>query len=108
MPDTGQSWCSESRAANPIFRNVTQSLVQHRHDVVVLECPVGYKHEWIGNAHHAYRTDPALHLVTVPTLWTFAQGVYNPVRLDVNQTWTESSVEHYLQSALNQFDRSNT
>jgi hypothetical protein len=66
VEETGASWCPDCVMADPVIRG-TLSLITRR-PVHLVECPVGSRAEYKGNAAHPYRRDPRVRLERIPTL----------------------------------------
>jgi hypothetical protein len=65
-PETGESWCPDCVMADPVIRGTLATIT--RHEVLLVECPVGLRADYKGNPTHPYRTDPRVALQRIPTL----------------------------------------
>ncbi|OZJ02013.1 hypothetical protein BZG36_04870 [Bifiguratus adelaidae] len=74
-PSTGKLWCPDCVRADPVIRKTLDKESPHG---LLLECPVGSRTEWKGNASHPYRTNPQTKLTAIPTLmrWTLAKWAF--------------------------------
>ena len=69
-PETGESWCPDCVMADPVIRGTLATIT--RRSVHLVECPVGLRADYKGNAAHPYRTDPRVALQRIPTLIRWA------------------------------------
>ena len=46
LPDTGESWCPDTRRADPVIRKAAQTVFGDRSDCILFECPVGFREEY--------------------------------------------------------------
>lgn len=65
-PETGESWCPDCVMADPVIR-ATLSRITAR-PVHLVECPVGDRAGYKGNAEHPYRQHPRVRLQRIPTI----------------------------------------
>ena len=68
--------CPDCVISDPFVRKSLAQIPGGDVDVLMLECPVGSRSEWKGNASHPYRTDAKLRIERIPTLlkWTSAEA----------------------------------
>lgn len=71
-PGTGMSWCPDCVTADPVLRAACMRL---RPELPLIECPVGLRSDWKGNADHPYRIDPNFRIARIPTLLLFVGGL---------------------------------
>lgn len=69
-PETGESWCPDCVMADPLIRGTLSRISAH--PVHLVECPVGERAAYKGNADHPYRRDPRVSLQRIPTLIRWA------------------------------------
>lgn len=66
VPETGESWCPDCVMADPVIRGTLAAIGAR--PVHLVECPVGERAAYKGNAAHPYRTHPRVRLERIPTL----------------------------------------
>ncbi len=71
-PETGESWCPDCVVADPVIRGTLGSI--QALPVTLIECPVGDRTAYKGNADHPYRRDARIALTRIPTLIRWENG----------------------------------
>jgi thiol-disulfide isomerase/thioredoxin len=72
VEETGASWCPDCVMADPVIRGTLARIT--RRAVHLVECPVGSRADYKGNADHPYRRAPRVRLERIPTLIRWAGG----------------------------------
>ena len=72
VPETGASWCPDCVMADPVIRGTLAQVTTR--PVHLVECPVGERAVYKGNADHPYRRDPRIALQRIPTLIRWEGG----------------------------------
>ena len=86
-PATGESWCDDCQAADPVIDAAKPKL---KHNLLVVH--VGQKEDWKGNPENPWRTHPKTMCTGVPTLIRWEQGS-EMVRLVEDQLMNQQIVE---------------
>lgn len=68
-PETGESWCPDCVMADPVIRGTLAKITAR--PVHLVECPVGDRASYKGNADHPYRKHPRVKLQRIPTIIRF-------------------------------------
>lgn len=85
-PATGESWCSDCRAALPVVMRVAE----RTEGAVLLFCNVGVRDQWKEKPENPYRTSAVSHVKCIPTLIRYNSGVES-ARLEEGQILNEEA-----------------
>ncbi|KAI9294748.1 hypothetical protein K502DRAFT_304537, partial [Neoconidiobolus thromboides FSU 785] len=68
LSETDESWCPDCVIADPKIRKYANQV----ENCILLECPVGDRNSYKGNAKHHYKIHTEVNLKAIPTLieWT--------------------------------------
>ncbi|KAJ3295607.1 Thioredoxin domain-containing protein 17 [Rhizoclosmatium sp. JEL0117] len=92
-PETGESWCPDSRAGMPLIRKAIEKVS----NATLLECPTGDRAEW-KDLNNPYRHHKLLKASRIPTIYEISHDGKRVLQQLVEKEVTEDNLNKFIEN----------